>query len=294
MHSDTTTTAADAAANPYDHAAFVEAGFEEHELDCDDCTVRWWLSDPDPDALLVVCTHGGGMDHRMFAPQVPALAPRWRLLVYDVRGHGASRCPASSFSLEAATRDLLALIDAAGARDAVLVGHSFGGTIAQLAMREWPERVRAFVGIGASCMTMWPTLGMRLRQAVNPLALSILGDERIRTMFAENAGVSPQVREYAAQTLSALSDEMFEAVVRTGFGRPREIPDYRIGVPVLLLQGKREAYKTFLAASKAWVARDKGRLIVVPDAGHNANQDAPEFVNRELESFLSGIAASGS
>ena len=274
--------------DPFAHAKFADAGLAERTLDRDGCQVRWWMSEPAASAPLLVCVHGGGMDHRMFALQLPVLLPRFRTAVLDVRGHGLSRCPASSFSLEQVADDVLAIVDAAGAQNAVLIGHSFGGTICQLAILKAPERARAFVGIGAACATMWAPLGMKFRGALNPPALKVLGAQRVRTMFAENAGVDPEVREYAAETLSALSEDMFAAVMRTGFGKPREVPDYRLGIPMLLLQGQREAYKTFLSASSAWAERDGGRLVRVPNAGHNANQDAPDFVNRELAQFFDG------
>lgn len=274
---------------PYSHSAFTEAGFVQRTLERDGCELRWWLCERDESAPLLICVHGGGMDHRMFAPQLPTLVPRFRTAVLDLRGHGASQCAASAFSLERAADDLIAIVDAAGAEDTVLVGHSFGGTICQIVAVRTPGRVRAFVGIGAACATMWAPLGMTMRSALNPVALRLLGQQRVRKMFAENAGVTPEVQAYAAEALSALSEDVFAEVMRTGFGRPREVPGYRMGVPLLLLQGRREAYKTFLSASSAWAARDKGRLVLVPDAGHNANQDAPEFVNRELEPFLASV-----
>ena len=277
----------------FSHSAFTEAGFLERTLETEACELRWWLFENDASAPLVVCVHGGGMDHRMFAPQLPMLVPRFKVAVLDVRGHGLSACPAASFSLERAADDLLALVAASGTQNAVFVGHSFGGTICQLALIRAPERARAFVGIGAACATMWAPLGMKLRGALNPPALRLLGSGRVRKMFADNAGATADVKDYAAEALSALSDEMFAAVMRTGFGKPTEIAGYRLRIPLLLLQGAQESYKTFLSASSAWAERDGGRLVIVPKAGHNANQDAPDFVNREMDEFLSAVVSSG-
>lgn len=251
--------------------------------------IEWWLTAERPDDPLVVCTHGGAMDHRMWKPQVSALANRYRVLTYDVRGHGASHCTAAQFSLQAARDDLAALIDSAGVQSAILVGHSFGATISQLLALEQPSRVRALVGVGAACATMPSSVTARVRQSMNPLALRVLGQKRLRAMFADMAGTTPGVKAYAREAISMLNDDMFEAVMRTGFGRSVPVPiGYTLGVPLLLLQGDKEQYGAFLGGSKRWAERDGGRLISVPGAAHNANQDAPEFVNAEILSFLSG------
>ncbi len=177
---------------------------QEGVLDREGARLHWWLSPGGATAPLVVCTHGGAMDHRMWDPQVNELASQHRVLTHDVRGHGLSSSPASTFSVDAAAEDLIALIDTAGAEKVVLIGHSVGASISQLVALHHPDRVGALIGIGAACITMPATATARLRQAVNPLALGLLGQKRVRAMFAEMAGVTPAVKSYARETIDAL------------------------------------------------------------------------------------------
>ncbi len=260
-------------------------------LDREGARLHWWLTSEGANDPLVVCTHGGAMDHRMWDRQVNALASQYRVLTHDVRGHGCSDCPASEFSADAAADDLIALLDAAGAEQAVMIGHSVGASISQLVALRRPDRVRALVGVGAACITMPATVTARLRQAMNPLALGLLGQKRLRAMFADMAGVTQEVKGYARQAIDALDDDVFGAVMRTGFGRPQVVPsDYRLGVPLLLLQGDREPYSAFLGRTPQWAERDGAQLTIVPNAAHNANQDSPDFVNEHIAEFLSGVA----
>ena len=241
-----------------------EMGETAGTLARDGVVLHWWMTSGDSAAPLVVCTHGGAMDHRMWAPQVDALCSTYRVLTHDVRGHGLSRCTGAQFSLDAAADDLVALMDAAGAEKAVLVGHSVGASVSQLVALRHPARVAALVGIGAACITMPTTPTARLRQAVNPLALGVLGQKRVRAMFADMAGVKPEVKEYARRAMEAVDDDVFAAIMGTGFGHPERVPEgYTIGVPLLLLQGDREPYGAFLGRSQRWVERDGGRLCVV-------------------------------
>ena len=267
-------------------------GVAQGHIERDRVELHWWLEGEDPDAPLVVCTHGGAMDHRMWDAQVTALAREYRILSYDLRGHGLSRCLASEFSLDAACEDLVALMDVVDAEAAVLVGHSVGATVSQLVTLRHPRRVRALIGIGASCATMPPTITARIRQAVNPLALTVLGQKRLREMFADMAGVNAEVKEYARQAIGLLDDEVFAAVMRTGFGRYQSVDEgYELGVPLLLLQGDQEPYSAFMGTTPRWVKRDGARLAVVPGAAHNANQDSPDFVNGQIAGFLAELPA---
>lgn len=257
----------------------------------DGVQLHWWFTAVDAAAPWVVFTHGGAMGHEMWAAQVAAFAPRYRVLTHDVRGHGLSQCSGAQFTLDSACDDLVALIDAAGAESAVLVGHSFGATISQLVALRHPEKVRALVGVGAACATMPQAPVARIRQAVNPLALSLLGQARVREMFADMAGATDSVKEYARTAIGAISDDVFAAIMRTGFGHPVTVPrDYTLGVPLLLLQGEKEPYGAFVGNAARWAERDGAELITVPGAAHNTNQDAPDFVNGRIGTFLDGLA----
>jgi pimeloyl-ACP methyl ester carboxylesterase len=81
------------------------------------------------DAPTVVLVHGWTCCREFWAPQLTALAGRYRVVAYDLRGHGRSAAPeGGDFSAEALADDLAAVLDAAlpEGKQAVLVGHSLG------------------------------------------------------------------------------------------------------------------------------------------------------------------------
>jgi 3-oxoadipate enol-lactonase len=93
------------------------------------------------DAPVVVLSNSLGATRKMWEPQVPALAERFRVVTYDTRGHGASPAPEGPYTLDDLVDDLVALLDAVGAERAHVVGLSLGGmTAMRLAARE-PARV---------------------------------------------------------------------------------------------------------------------------------------------------------
>lgn len=87
--------------------------------------------------------HGLGASRGIWAGWLPALIDGWRIVRFDMRGHGTSSWPdaAARLDLETLTDDLFAVLDEVGAARAHLVGESIGGTIALNAALRAPARV---------------------------------------------------------------------------------------------------------------------------------------------------------
>src|SRR5579863_2963011 len=92
----------------------------------------------------VVFSHGFLMDHTMFDRQVTALAPQYRVITWDERGHGATRAT-GEFTYWDSAADVLALLDQLGVERAVLAGMSQGGFLSLRAALTARDRVRALV-----------------------------------------------------------------------------------------------------------------------------------------------------
>jgi 3-oxoadipate enol-lactonase len=97
----------------------------------------------------VVLSHGFLMDASMFDAQVAALAPEYRVITWDQRGHGETPAP-GPFSYWDSARDVLALLGHLGIERAVLGGMSQGGFLSLRAAMLAPQRVRGLILIGSS------------------------------------------------------------------------------------------------------------------------------------------------
>ena len=93
--------------------------------------------------LPILFHHGIGSSAELWAGWQPALADRYRLAAFDMRGCGRSHVPAPDFkwSLDLLVDDLFAVADAAGLPRFHLVGESIGGTVALAAVLARPERI---------------------------------------------------------------------------------------------------------------------------------------------------------
>ncbi len=81
---------------------------------------------------------------------VPELSEHYRVLTYDLRGHGHSDTPASGYSLDSMAEDLLELLDALEIERPLIAGHSYGADIALYLALAHPDRVREVIAIEAA------------------------------------------------------------------------------------------------------------------------------------------------
>ena len=101
-----------------------------------------WSPPCSPGARAIVFQHGLGANQGIWAEWLPALIGRYRILRFDMRGHGRSPAePGAPLDMEILTDDLFAVMDAAGVERAHLVGESIGGTIVLNAALRAPGRV---------------------------------------------------------------------------------------------------------------------------------------------------------
>jgi 3-oxoadipate enol-lactonase len=263
------------------------AGAQQGVLERSGSRIHYWLAGPEG-GCLVAFTPGATMDHRMFDAQVSAVVGAgYRALTWDPRGHGLSKPMGEDFSVGAASEDLLAIIDHLGTREAFLVGQSLGGNVAQELVFRHPERVLGLVVIGCTCNTMLPSRLGLLALKASPLAFRLwpYGDLKRRT--ATGVSAKPDVQEYAREAIARISRKEFLAIWDAAAHTLHEEPGYRIERPLLITHGEADRLGNISKVAPDWAARDpNSRYVIVPDAGHNANQDNPTFFDRLLLVFL--------
>jgi 3-oxoadipate enol-lactonase len=103
------------------------------------------FDDSGGDGPVVVLSHGFLMDREMFAAQVEALTPEFRVITWDERGSGETEYDHKPFTYWDSAADCLGLLDHLGIERAVLGGMSQGGFLSLRAALLAPERVRALV-----------------------------------------------------------------------------------------------------------------------------------------------------
>ena len=259
---------------PLTEGVLPRAGFDLH----------YWTAGP-PDAPLVVVTHGATVDHHEWDTTLPLLAERFRVLAWDVRGHGRSR-PAG-FDLRAAEQDLLDLLDSLGAGPAIFLGHSMGGNLHQELAFHHPARVRALACVDCAWnfQTLTPLEQWSLRNAGPIFKLyphRLLLNQSVAANTANPAGQA--LLRPAMESLTKV--EFVQALLATAACLHAE-PGYVIGQPLLLIVGDQDRTGNIRQSMPAWAAHEPDcRLVVIPNARHAPHLDQPAAFHAALFAFL--------
>jgi len=253
----------------------------------------------------VVLIHGHSADLRLWEPQVPALlGDGWRVVRYDVRGHGRTSAPATGYSWERYLADLRALLHHLRVERAHLAGISMGGAIALGFALEEPGRVASLALLDSALpgFTYSPQFEddiERLREAVRvegPRAalkrhwLTHPIFDGVRRRPEAFAALRRMVLDYPA------ADYLDEAeYARTGgrLAAPPERPAierlHEVQAPALVVVGERDLPDFRIIADILAENLPRARKLVVPDAGHLPSLERPQEVNPALLSFLAAV-----
>ncbi|MDT8328838.1 MAG: 3-oxoadipate enol-lactonase [Roseovarius sp.] len=104
-----------------------------------------YLDEGDPAGAPIVFAHALGTGTLLWDKVIPHLPPGLRIIRYDARGHGLSSCPPAPYSMGTLVRDAERLLDHLSVRDAMVVGLSIGGMVAQGLAVKRPDLIRAMV-----------------------------------------------------------------------------------------------------------------------------------------------------
>jgi 3-oxoadipate enol-lactonase / 4-carboxymuconolactone decarboxylase len=112
---------------------------------------------------VLMLSHSLGLDHGMWEPQIADWLPHFRIVRYDIRGHGASDATPGDYTIEQLGRDALAIADAAGASRFAFCGLSLGGMIGLWLGVNAPDRVTHLILANTSARLTDPA-GMEARR----------------------------------------------------------------------------------------------------------------------------------
>lgn len=264
----------------------MESQLEAQILDRKNCALHYWTGGVEGRPL-VVFTHGACVDHHSFDPIVPVVAREYRVLTWDVRGHGLSQPVGQPFTTPLAVEDLLALLDLLDYEKAVLVGHSNGTYIGQELAYRHPERVQAMVIADGTCITWHRSAFENWLVRASGAIMKPMPYEYLKRVGLPMFSARKDVQEYTYRAFSMLSKEQFIALWNGITTCLHDEPGYHIAQPLLLVHGANDQTGDIKKIAPAWAAATPNcQYEVIPDASHFAILDQPEVFTRLLVGFL--------
>ena len=145
----------------------------EHAVQVEGIRLHWSEIGPESEATPVVLLHGLNNSSRSWSYVAPLLAKDRRVLMLDLPGHGESARPNVGYALDWYAHIVALWLQSVGLERCDVIGHSFGGGVAQMLLLECPERIRRLVLVAAG--GLGKEVGFWLRLASLPLVVEHFG-----------------------------------------------------------------------------------------------------------------------
>lgn len=229
----------------------------------------------------VLLSHGYSATSKMWAEQAAAFKDRYRVITWDMRGHGDTDSPKdpSAYSEAHTVEDMAAILDACGIERAVIGGLSLGGYMSLAFHLKYPGRVRALMlfdtGPGyknPDARHAWNERAEKWAETLEDKgldALAIMGSDEMRKDWHRSAeGLAGAARGMLSQVDSRVIESL---------------PG--IQAPTLVLVGAND--EPFLAPTDYMAKKiPNANRVVIMDAGHASNLHQPASFNDAMAAFL--------
>ncbi|MFP3606075.1 alpha/beta fold hydrolase [Paraburkholderia sp. SIMBA_053] len=237
---------------------------------------------------MVVLIHAVGLDLTYWDRQIEALTAHHHIVALDLPGHGRSARIRHNGSIVDLARDVAMVIDELGSRPVHVVGHSFGGMVAQELAISYPDHVRSLT-LAATAASFSEEAREYMRShgsAVSAQGMSAAIPSLPLSLAERTANRRPDLLERLTRTILAMEPEVYAAAWReiASFDASERLSSIRC--PTLLLVGDEDRNtppdaSTLLARDIAGAA-----MVVIDGASHMLPMEASERFNDELTSFL--------
>ncbi|MFA5941940.1 MAG: alpha/beta hydrolase [Sinimarinibacterium sp.] len=268
--------------------------------------LAWQQLGEGPDLILV---HGLATNRAFWFEMATQLQDRWRVTLFDLRGHGYSSRPASGYRSLDFAQDLLGLMDRLGIARAALVGHSYGGAAALEAAGLAPERVSHLGLLDARIARLQPLMRLHDTPRISDVEREIATTQdvdweklpQVGYLFLETAarlrlaGGRISARDDfapfgegrgAARAAQAWLDLLDQTTARDQLDEPGMSADAlsALRLPVLLMYGEHSRCVHSGHALRAlW---PHARYVELAQAGHFFPRSQPQAVLQELRRLL--------
>ncbi|MBE6463904.1 MAG: alpha/beta hydrolase [Eggerthellaceae bacterium] len=258
----------------------------------DSGTIRYWVDATAESSIWLVFLPGLTADHRLFDKQMEYFSGRVSCLVWDPPAHGESRPYPLDFTMDDLANMVFGILDAEGIKHPVLVGQSMGGYISQAFIDLYPGRAVGFVSVDSAPLKRkyYPTWEVKFLRHTKGMYASIPW-ALLKPWGTRGAAETDYGRSLMRAFMDNYTKREYVDLAAYGYRILADAVEadraYDLDCPVLLLCGKKDHAGDVKAFNRKWAVGENLPLVWVPNAGHNANADAPDFVNSHIERFVS-------
>lgn len=237
--------------------------------------------------------HGLGSCGADWAPQIAHFRRGYRVVTFDLRGHGSSSKPREGYSIERFARDTAALLDTLETGPVHIAGISLGGMVAFRLAVDAPQRVKSLTIVNSGPEVPALTFKQRLPLYVRLFYIHTLGLRKMAKKIADRLFPEPgqgDLRSRFIERLAGNDKRCYVASLRAifaGWGVADRLADIRC--PVLFIAADQDY--TPVELKQSYVDRlPNAGMVVIPNSRHALPMEKPREFNRALADFLAPLA----
>ena len=243
------------------------------------------------EAPVIIFIHGFPLNMSMWDKQVEVLLDRFRVITYDIRGHGESDAGNDPFSIDLFVSDLISFMNSLRLQKVSLCGLSLGGYIALNAIENYPERFEALVLCDTTCMADSPEAKIKRMETIETVirdGVAKYADASVKSLFAPESFTAKLPGIAAVKLMIINTSELALCSTLLALSTRTETCTKlrEINVPVLIVVGDKDGITPTASARFMQENIKNSTLQVIDHAGHLSNLENPEVFNHHLKMFL--------
>ena len=249
-------------------------------------------SDHGPDdAPVIILIHGFPFNKSMWNTQVEALKNNYRVIAYDIRGHGNSEPGLDEFFIELFVNDLDRLMEKLAIKKAILCGLSIGGYIALTAVLRYPNRFDGLILNDTQCIADTSEIKESRCMAIIRIiknGVGLYADEIITKLFASESLIKKKkvVAAVKEMIISTTKHSLCNTLHALAERKETCTQLHEINIPVLIMVGKEDKITPIAVAQQMHENIRDSTLKIIQHAGHLTNLENPTAFNTHLVKFL--------
>lgn len=264
---------------------------EKRSVESEHGTTYYWVDENEnKNSECIVFTHGMTADHSMFDKQVAYFSKKYKVLTWDLPLHGESR-PYKDFSYLSVAQELNCILNTEKIEKVILIGQSMGGYVCQEFAIQYPERVKAFIGVdtnpfGHQYYAKWERFFLtRVSSLSSWFSYPILTKS-----IARGATKTDYAYKNMYTAVSKLTKKEILFIINQAFGSFLERKEStKFNFPVLLVVGEYDITGYIKKYNQQWSKKMGYPLESISNAAHNSNVDNYEEFNYTVSKFLSEL-----
>ncbi|MDT9682461.1 alpha/beta hydrolase [Streptomyces sp. TRM76323] len=251
------------------------------------------------DGPVVVLAHGFGCDQNMWRLIVPALAERYRVVLFDYVGAGGSDLsawdPERYSSLQGYAQDVVEVCEELDLEGAVFVGHSVSAMVGVLAAQAAPERIGALVMVAPSPCYIDDD-GYRggfspedIDELLASLESNYLGWSSAMAPVIMGNPDRPELGQELTNSFCATDPDIARVFARTTFLTDSRDDLKDVTVPTLVLECSQDVIAPREVGAYVHAAIPSSHLVTLDATGHCPQLSAPEATAEAILAFLADL-----